>query len=878
MRTFHAILFLVCIVGHTIAQSGAYSYSEGFKTADAVIPDTHMYGNENNFNKSSALDGNWSGDFTIPGIIGPISSIANDGTNLYFGGQFRMAGSVYAQNIVKWDGQKWTSGEGPENGVGNTVQSIVYADGKLFAGGLFSAAGSLEANGIAYWDGSKWNTLGSGMLNGLRRYIIIENDTTLTPGFVYELFAYKNKIYVGGYFHLAGDNPANGVAIWDIETETWESPEGGFLGTTATDPVYAYAFAARGDSIFVGGKFHYAGNEPMQHIAVWDGSTWSSLGEAAGYIYDLDFDSKGNLYAVGYYPAHEADSISGIGIWNGTGWESLEGPAGFEVSVNRIKIKDDVVYAAGHYFDELTNEVTTLARWEINNWEIIRGLRLASNELVYASGQVMEFFNGKLYFAGNFTRADENFPVNVAALDPLSKTWSKLDDRSSNLGIHDGYINALVKSKDGIYAGGSFSVAGSVVAKNVAELKEDGWHSLGKDYENGIRGEIFCMVTNGDSLFVGGHFGSAGTHEAYHIAMWDGTAWHPVGIGVGGVPGAYVKALALVGDYLYAGGYFSIVGDEENYDLEANSIARYNLVTKRWETIGNGIELYEGFPGNVDHLEVSGNQIFVTGQFNIADRRLFKNVAVLTNNKWSGFEENEDIGVDGIVRVIKKINNEIYIGGRLFPNGSTESKGLLKWGGKTWIEQGEEFFSPAGNSSVLDIKPFRDGFIVSGLFQSIGNTKMNNIAWFDGIKWYSIGEGIQPLVTTFEVSDQQLYAAGTNVLLSGETAGAGLMRFDLNDPGTYAPVTETGREDMNLYIYPNPATSLINLQFIIQQPGEIRIALFNLQGMLMKSAVKEQIITGDNTLNFYTGDLPEGVYLVRLSQGILSESRVVVLK
>src|SRR5690606_10399972 len=111
---------------------------------------------------------------------------------------------------------------------------------------------------------------------------------------------------------------------------------------------------------------------------------------------------------------------------------------------------------------------------------------------------------------------DENFPVNVAAWDPATKTWSKLDDHSSNLGIHDGYINALVKSNDGIYAGGNFSVAGSVVAKNVAELKEDGWHSLGKDYENGIRGEIFCMVTRGDSLFVGGHFGSAGTHEAYH--------------------------------------------------------------------------------------------------------------------------------------------------------------------------------------------------------------------------------------------------------------------------------------------------------------------------------------------------------------------------
>ena len=614
----------------------------------------------------------------------------------------------------------------------------------------------------------------------------------------------------------------------------------------------------------------------MQHIAVWDGTTWSKLGEAAGYIYDLDFDSKGNLYAVGYFPAHEAKIVSGIGIWDGSDWKSLEGPAGFESSVNRIEINNDAVYASGYFRNDTTNKVITLARWQNNEWELIRGLGLASNELIYGGVQVMQFLDGKLYAAGTFTRAGDNFLVNVAAWDPEAKVWNKLKDNNRNLGIYDGYINATAKSINGIYAGGSFTLAGNVFAKNVAELTGDGWQPLGKDYENGIRGEIYCLLSRGDTLFAGGHFGSAGSHEAYHIAWWDGTSWHPAGIGVGGVPGAYVKALALVGDYLYAGGYFSVVGDEENYELAANSVARYNLAAKRWETIGNGIEMYEEFPGIVDHLEVSGNQIFVAGQFNIADRRLFKNVAVLTNNKWSGFEENEDIGIEGIVRVIKKINNEIYIGGRLYPNGSSDSKGLMKWNGKTWIEPGEKFHSPAGNSSVLDIEPFKEGFIVSGLFKSIGDMEVNNLAWFDGISWNSIGNGIQPLVSAVEVSERQLFAAGTQILLSGETISAGLVRFNFEDPQTDVPVTEKGNSHLNLRIYPNPAKSWIRLQFFLPHPGEVSVSLFNLQGKLMKTLVEEYNNSGEHTLNLDTANLPEGIYLVKFVHGSYSESRQLV--
>ena len=625
------ILVVICLAEYAIAQSPVYYFDENFKKeiADADVQESLRIHGDGHLKKSFAGNGAWSDDFTVPGIMGDVLSSTTDGTNIYFGGRFNVAGAVHARSIVKWDGQNWSSvGEGTENGVKGkfpgdvpSVEAVAYAGGKLFIGGQFPVAGSQDANGIAYWDGIKWNTLGAGENNGVRRYIIVDNDTTITRGYVYELFAHKNKIYVGGLFNFAGDQPANGVAIWNMETETWESPEGGLMGTTISDPVHALAFAARGDSIFVGGIFPSAGGKPLKNIALWDGTNWIKLGDPAGYILDMDIDLEGNLYAVGYYPAHEAPSVSGIGKWDGSSWESLEAPPGIDAHVNRIKIHGNTVYAAGSFRDEQTGATTPFALWENGNWELISGLGVASNELISAHVQEMEFLNGKLFLNGTFTRAGEYFLVYVAAWDVVSKTWIKLDDGSMNRGIYDGYVNAIVKGNNGLYAGGAFSVAGNVYARNVAKLTDFGWEPVGTDYENGIRGEIYSMITQGDSLFVGGHFGSAGTHEAYHIAWWDGTEWHSAGIGVGGVPGAYVNALAKVGNYLYAGGYFSMVGDAENYELPANSIARFNLVTNLWETLGNGIEYYDGFPGIVNHLEVSGNQILVAGQFNIADRR-----------------------------------------------------------------------------------------------------------------------------------------------------------------------------------------------------------------------------------------------------------------
>lgn len=130
-------------------------------------------------------------------------------------------------------------GEAAENGVtakstGDvpSVEAIAYTDGRLFIGGQFRNAGSLDVNGIAFWDGNKWNSLGPDSTNGVRRKIVVENDTIITSGFVYALYVHNQKLYVGGHFNLAGNQDANGVAVWDINSGTWDTMQGGSRGIT----------------------------------------------------------------------------------------------------------------------------------------------------------------------------------------------------------------------------------------------------------------------------------------------------------------------------------------------------------------------------------------------------------------------------------------------------------------------------------------------------------------------------------------------------------------------------------------------------------------------------------------------------------------------
>ena len=91
-----------------------------------------------------------------------------------------------------------------------------------------------------------------------------------------------------------------------------------------------------------------------------------------------------------------------------------------------------------------------------------------------------------------------------------------------------------------LVVGGSFTVAGDVLANGIAAWDGISWHSFGSGMGGNIPVVNALTVYNGE-LIAGGSFTSAGDVEFQSIVRWDGSSWKPLGLGLDG----YIYALTV---------------------------------------------------------------------------------------------------------------------------------------------------------------------------------------------------------------------------------------------------------------------------------------------------------------------------------------------
>ena len=67
-------------------------------------------------------------------------------------------------------------------------------------------------------------------------------------------------------------------------------------------------------------------------------------------------------------------------------------------------------------------------------------------------------------------------------------------------------------------------------------------------------------------------------------------------------------------------------------------------------------------------------------------------------------------------------------------------------------------------------------------------------------------------------------------------------------------------------VYPNPVADVCEVEYTLQQAGEVSFALYNLQGKLLQSEVtrKEQSV-GTHHHQLQLAHLPQGIYVLRIS-------------
>ena len=130
--------------------------------------------------------------------------------------------------------------------------------------------------------------------------------------------------------------------------------QGGIAGTDGT--VNAAVVDGAGN-LYIGGDFAVAGNVVANHVAKWDGSSWSALGSGMSgpsYPYVHALAVSGNtLYAGGSFTTAGGTAANSIAQWNGSSWSALG--SGMNGQVFALAVSGNTLYAGGDFTTAGTN-------------------------------------------------------------------------------------------------------------------------------------------------------------------------------------------------------------------------------------------------------------------------------------------------------------------------------------------------------------------------------------------------------------------------------------------------------------------------------------------------------------------------------------------
>ena len=405
-------VYTVAVVGTDVYVGGSFTQVDG-------IPGTNHIG------KWDGME--WSA--LGLGVDDVVYDIAVGGQDIYVGGSFRQAGGITANCIAKWNTltNTWSSlGAGINDGIsGGGVNTITVSGLNVYVGGGFSKAGDISpANCVAVWNEGTdtWSTMGSG----------VQTITSWPPQpcAVFSIAVLGGYVYVGGYFNTAGDSSANSVARWN--GSTWDNMLG---GVTSPEPTYWWGTVRKlliyGSWVYVGGSFEYAGGSSTDNLAIWTGSSWTTIYTGTnGGILDV-YISGTDVYLAGDFTV--AGGISANHIvkyaYSTDTWSALG--SGLNESVWTMCPDSTGLYVGGEFTMAGGKPSNYFGYWGVS-WDTITVVSPNGGESLVAGSSYPITWTG---FAG---------PVKIEYSTDNGATWTTILEQAAALSVTpaDGFTSS----------------------------------------------------------------------------------------------------------------------------------------------------------------------------------------------------------------------------------------------------------------------------------------------------------------------------------------------------------------------------------------------------------------------------------------------------
>jgi hypothetical protein len=603
-------------------------------------------------------------------------------------------------------------------------------------------------------------------------------------------------LYVGGYFLMADNIPAPGIARWN--GREWSS-----LGAGLDDVVHALAVFddGSGRALYAGRGFRYPDGGPRDEVVKWNGTDWEPLGQ--GMVSDSDYwdygavwtlatfdDGTGPaLYAGGTFTRAGGVRAFNVAKWNGQAWSTLgsglvlAGQNGDGVVFSLVPFDDGTgpaLYAAG-FFDRAGGvPVAGVARWDGSSWSAVSGGYWGSFRglKVYDSGA-----GPVLVAAGEFGPAYPRLTTGVVQWNGSgwSPLGSEIDFHSEKLAVGD------LGHGPELFVGFEQRIGNGPAAHAIGRWNGTSWSRIDTKPETAAP-LICCDDGHGQSLFVGGDFLQIGDLHANKIARWDDSRWHPVASQVEHYGLEFFTSSMTVLDQggartLYVGGEFRFPGEDW---FQSDRVARWT--GSGWTPLPHVGAYYDGLHTLGSYDDGTGPALYAGGDFRIDGELRLNGIAKWDGARWhslNGGLSGDYVVVDALLQANIGGRSLLYVGGEFSGAGGLPASSIATWDGSSWGTLG----AGISNGTVFALAAFDDGsgpgLYAGGAFAAAGAHPANDVARWDGNHWSALGSGIPPqqwnswvysLAVFDDGSGPALYAGG-GFTTAGGLPASGVARW-----------------------------------------------------------------------------------------------------
>lgn len=103
-------------------------------------------------------------------------------------------------------------------------------------------------------------------------------------------------------------------------------------------------------------------------------------------------------------------------------------------------------------------------------------------------------------------------------------------------------------------------------------------------------------------------------------------------------------------------------------------------------------------------------------------------------------------------------------------------------------------------------------------------------------------------------------------------------KFSTNNTTTVQGVNPEVLEDFSIsQNYPNPFNPSTKIEFVIPKSGFVSLKIYDLLGKEVAQLINEQMTAGKHSINFNAVGLTSGIYIYKLSDGIHTSSKKMLL-